>query len=103
MSIIKKFKIGPARFTWVLRHRWEKDKGPTNYTVWEMRKRYKLGLWYEKSKVVGPVRKGKHKDETVKNTFIQSNHVNNYTIGLDLIVCKTWISFTFKPTLGVKI
>lgn len=103
MSIIKKFKIGPARFTWVLRHRWEKDKGITNYTVWEMRKRHKLGLWYEKSKVVGPVRKGKHKDETVKNTFTQSNHVNNYTIGLDLIVCKTWISFTFKPTLGIKI
>lgn len=103
MSIVKNFKIGPARFTWVLRHRWEKDKGLTNYTVWDMRKRYRLGLEYERSKVVGPVQKGKDKNQTVSKTFTQSNHVNRYTIGLDLIVCKTWISFTFKPTLGLKI
>ena len=67
------------------------------------RKRYKLGFWYEKSQVVGPVRKGKDKDQTVSKTFIQSNHVNRYTIGANLIVCKTWISFTFKPTLTLKL
>jgi hypothetical protein len=103
MSIIKNFKIGPARFIWVLRHRWEKDKGLTNYVVWDMRRRFKLGLWYERNEVVGLVKKGKSKSETVNNTFTKSNHVNRYTIGLDLIVCKTWISFTFKPTLGIKI
>ncbi len=103
MSTVKNFKIGPVRFTWVLRHRWEKDKGLTNYIVWDMRKRYKLGLWYERNKVVGSVRKGKDKDQTVSKTFTQSNHVNRYTIGANLIVCKTWISFTFKPTLGLKV
>ena len=103
MSIVKNFNIGPARFTWVLRHRWEENKGLTNYEVWDMRKRYHLGLWYEKNEVVGPVRKGKDKNETVGKTFTQSNHVNRYTIGLKLIVCKTWISFTFKPTLGIKV
>lgn len=103
MSTVKEFKIGPARFTWVLRHRWEKDRDLTNYTVWEMRRRLKLGVWYEKSEVVGPVRRGKHKDETVKNTFTESNLVNDYAIGLDLIVCKTWVSFTFKPVFGIKI
>ena len=103
MSIVKKFKIGPAQFTWVLRHRWEKDKGITNHMVWDMRKRYKLGLSYERNEVVGPVRKGKTRDEVVSKTFTQSNHVNRYTIGLDLIVCKTWIAFTFRPTLGIKV
>ena len=103
MSVIKNFKIGPARFTWVLRHRWEEDKGLTNYIVWDMRKRYKLGFWFERSEVVGPVRKGKTKDEIVNNTFTQSNHVNRYIIGANLIVCKTWIAFTFRPTLGIKV
>jgi hypothetical protein len=103
MSTIKKFQIGRAGFTWVLRHRWEKDKGLTNHTVWEMRRRFKLGIWFERSKVVGPVRKGKDRSETVGNTFDNSNLVNNYMIGLDLIVCKTWISFSFKPTLKLKL
>lgn len=103
MSIVKKFKIGSARFSWVLRHRWEKDKGLTNYMVWDMRKRYKLGLWYERNEVVGPVRKGKDREQTVNKTFTQSNHVSSYTIGANLIVCKTWINLTFGPTLNLKI
>lgn len=104
MCIVKNINIGKIFYlTWVFRHKWEKDKSISNYTVWEMKKRLKLGVWYEKNKVVGSVKKEKHKDETIKNTFNESNHINKYMIGLDLIVCKTWVDFTFKPTFKIKI
>ena len=88
--------------TFVLRHRWEKDKGLINYEVWDMRKRFKLGIWFERSKILGPVKKGKDRSETVGNTFNNSNLVNNYIIGLNLIICKTWMVIQFKPTLTLK-
>jgi hypothetical protein len=101
--MIKKVKISNLSMTFVLRHRWEKDKGLTNYMVWDMRKRFKLGIWCERQKAVGPVRKGKNRNETVGNTFNDNNLVNQYMIGLNLIVCKTWITIQFKPTLTLKI
>lgn len=103
MSIVKKINILGIRITWVFRHRWEKDKSLTNYMVWDMRKRYKLGIWFNVDKVVGPVKRGKNRDETVKGTFTDSNLVNNYVVGFNLIVCKTWIIIKFKPTLGLKL
>lgn len=103
MSIVKKINILSIRITWVLRHRWEKGKGLTNYEVWDMRKRYKLGIWFNVDKVVGPVKRGKNRDETVKDTFTNSNLVNSYVVGVNLIVCKTWITVKFKPTLGLKL
>lgn len=99
----KSIQIFNMGLLFVLRHRWEKDKGLTNYTVWEMRKRFKLGMWFERSKVVGPVKKGKNRNETVGNTFTESNLVNRYMIGLNLIVCKAWMTIQFKPTLTLKI
>jgi len=100
--MVKNIKILNTRMTFVLRHRWEKDKGLTNYTVWEMRKRFKLGMWFERQKIVGPVRKGKDRNETVGNTFNDSNLVNQYMIGLNLIVCKAWMTIQFRPTLTLK-
>jgi hypothetical protein len=100
--MIKRVKIYNIKATFVLRHRWEADKSLVNYTVWEMRKRYKVGIWFEKSQVVGPIKKGKNTKETVKDTFKNDNLVNNYMIGLDLIVCKTWVTLQFKPTLDLK-
>ena len=43
-----------------------------------------------------------NKEETIKNTFGGNNTINNYMIGLDLIVCRIWVYFTFRPTLGRK-
>lgn len=102
MSVIKKIKIGPLRLTWVLRHIWEKDKDITNYTVWSMRKRPELGIWFNSESAVGSVKKGKDKNETVNKTFNKSNHVKIYTIGLKLFVCHTWVTIQLKPTLGLK-
>jgi hypothetical protein len=98
----KEIRFLNIRALFVLRHRWEKDRDITNYEVWNMRRRYKLGLWFKKSRVVGPVRKGKNTKETAKNTFNESNLVNSYMIGLELIVCKMWMTLQFKPTLTLK-
>ena len=35
-----------------------------------------------------------------KAIFDTKNLVNCYMIGLDLIICKVWVDFSFKPTLG---
>ena len=99
MSSVKRFKIFKTTIVWVFRHRWEKDKDLTNHIVWEMRRRFKLGIWFERSKVVGPVKKGNNREERVKNTFNNSNLVNEYMIGLDLVICKTWVTIKFKPIL----
>lgn len=96
-----KIKIGPFRSNFVLRHRWEKDRSISNYTVWDMRRRFKLGIWFERSKAVGPIRKGINREETVNRTFTKSNYVNTYMFGMDLIVCKCWIDFSFKPKMVV--
>jgi hypothetical protein len=63
---------------------------------------FRLGIWGKRSKVVGAVKRGKTKEETINNTFGGKNTINNYMIGLDLIVCKVWVDFTFRPTLGRK-
>jgi hypothetical protein len=97
MSI--KFKIGSMRVNWTFRHIWEENRSFSNYEVFQMRKRPELGIWYQKSKVVGPVKKGNTQEETIKKTFKKDNHVNSYMIGLKLIVCQTWITVKFHPIL----
>ena len=96
MSIIKT-KIGGFKATWVLRHRWEKGSNSSlrNYTANQIRKTLKLSIWAKRYEAVGI---GYGKD--LKETFAKENHVNCYMVGLDLIVCKVWVDFSFRPTLG---
>ena len=68
-----------------------------------MRKTPTLGIWFKRNKLEGPARKAKTAAETVNKTFSSSNLVNEYIIGLDLIVCKAWIAITTKPSLTIKI
>jgi len=98
----KKIKIGDSKFTFVLRHRWEKGSRSSldNYEARKIRKELSLGVWFKKEKVVGVVKKGSDNSETVKNTFNVDNMVNDYYIGFNLIVCKIWVNFNFKPTFG---
>ena len=97
--MVKKIKIGRFKATFVLRHRWESDRSISNYEVWRMRKEYELGIWFKRNKAVGTVKRGQDSQETAKKTFASDNLVNTYMIGLDLIVCKTWIDFRFNPAL----
>ena len=102
--MIARTKVGGFRATWVLRHRWEKgsDSILENYDAHQIRNNWQLGIWFERSKAVGPKRAGKDKSETIKQTFSEGNLVNCYMIGLNLIVAKVWVDFKFSPTLGLK-
>lgn len=97
--IVKQIKIGPARIKWVFRHIWEKDKSISNYEVWKMKKRPEIGIWFERHRVIGPVKKGENVNKTIKNTFSENNLVNEYMIRLKLIIFYTWITLRFKPIL----
>lgn len=104
--MVGRTKIGKFRATWVLRHRWEKGAKDgilgDNYEAHKIRTELQLGIWAKKSRVVGLVKRGSNRDKTIKKTFGADNLVNNYMIGLNLIVCKVWVDFTFKPTFGKK-
>lgn len=97
--MIKKFEIGSMMVNWTFRHIWEENQSLSNYEVFQMKKRLELGMWYQKSKVVGPIKKGNNREETIDKTFKKDNHVNSHMIGLKLIVCQTWITVKFHPIL----
>lgn len=106
--MLKRTKIGSFRASFVLRHRWEKDSDSmiSNYEANNIRMNWQLGIWAKRYQVVGKVRLPKNewvRDEVIKETFSDKNLVNNYMIGLNLIVCKVWVDFTFKPTFGINI
>jgi hypothetical protein len=102
--MITRTKIGSFRATWVLRHRWEPNSNSMieNYEANNIRTKWQLGIWASRSRVVGPTRRGSDRDKTIKKTFSDSNLINSYMIGLNLIVCKVWVNFTFRPTFGSK-
>lgn len=100
--MIKRIKTEKFRASFVLRHRWESGDTLTNFTGSRMKNEWELGVWAKRYEAVGPVRKGKSKQDTIKNTFTKKNHVNVYMIGINLIVCKMWVDFSFKPTFGTK-
>ena len=102
--MLARTKIGSFRATWVLRHRWEPNSNSMieNYESNDIRMKWQLGIWAKRYQVVGRVRRGNDRDTTIKKTFNSSNHVNAYMIGLNLIVAKVWVDFTFSPTFGSK-
>lgn len=83
MKKIGRLKIGKLRIVFVFRHRFEKDLDALEKSV-EWRE-YRLGLWYKKNKVVG--KKNSNKVSEWKN-----NLVNQYMIGINLIICKAWFT-----------
>jgi hypothetical protein len=101
--MVTRFNIFKIKAVFVVRHIWEEDRSIANWPVYQMRKTPTLGIWFKRNKLVGPVRKSKTAAETVNKTFSSSNLVNEYIIGLDLIVCKSWIAITTKPSLTIKI
>jgi hypothetical protein len=87
------------RMTFVLRHRWERNKGMDNYTVWKLRKEYELGIWVKPYLAVGKPTGSL----AVRKVFSKDNHVRGYMIGLDLIVCKTWIDISGGRVLEIPV
>ncbi len=81
--MIKKIKAGNFTLISVFKHRFEKSKTwRSDFRDWS------LGVWFEKSKMVG------------KKNFSNPKKwgdgmVNSYTAGMNLLVCKFWISWDF--------
>ncbi len=81
--MIKRLKIGENKFTLVFRHKWDnKDE----YKILSEFNDYRIGLWFKINKIVG-------KKEFNTPDEWSNNLVNNYMLGLDLIICKMWVTF----------
>lgn len=95
-KIIKKLKLFGYDFTWVVRHRWEKDANNVfgNYEAHKIKRGPSLGIWFKKNRAVG---KKNFKDPKKW----ESNLVNSYMLGADLIVAKTWLNFS-KGAMKLK-
>lgn len=104
--MVGRINIGKFKSTWALRHRWEKGAKEgmiSNYEGNQIRKNWQLGIFAKRYEVLGPTKKGINREDTVRKTFTKSNHVNCYMIGLNLIVCKVWVNFSFRPTMNLEI
>jgi hypothetical protein len=84
--MVAKIKIKKFNITFVFRHRWdEKNKSRFGSDFRE----YGLGIWFRPTKIVGRTNVQNHKEWS-------KNLVNDYMIGVDLIVCKAWVSFNYN-------
>ena len=69
--------------TFAFRHKWDNDDGLKYNSEF---KDYRVGFWFRKNRIVGSKNFNRPKEW-------KSNLVNDYTIGVDLAVCKMWVSF----------
>jgi len=90
--MVKRLKIGKIKFTFVFRHKWD-DKNRTTYNS-EFRD-YRIGIWFRKSRIVGSKNLNKPKEWG-------NNLVNDYMIGINLIICKMWVSFNYGGMIFEK-
>lgn len=81
--MIKTIKAGDFTMISVFKHRFEKSKTwRSDFRDWS------LGVWFEKSKMVG-------KRDFSNPKKWENEMVNSYTIGINLLICKFWISWDF--------
>ena len=81
--MIKTIKAGDFTMISVFKHRFEKSKTwRSDFRGWS------LGLWFEKSKMVG------RKDFSNPKRW-KDGLVNSYTVGMNLLVCKFWVTWDF--------
>lgn len=80
---VKKIKIGNTEFTFVFRHKYEKELSLLDKMV-EWRE-YKLGFFYKSFEMVG--RKNFKKPSEWKN-----NMVRQHMLGINLLVAKAWFT-----------
>lgn len=72
-------------FTFVFRHRFEKEDDDTLMNKFTMWREWELGFWFRRFETVG--RKNFSKPEEWKN-----NMVNKYMLGINLLWCKAWFT-----------
>lgn len=84
--MIKTFKISNTNFTFGFKHR-NKEKYSSNSND------FRFGIFYKQSKIVGK------KNFNIPKEW-NNNLINDYTIGIDLIVFQTWISFNYNGIIN---
>ena len=84
---IAKMKLGHLTIKAVFRHKWDSPEDPYVSTVEYKTKR--LGVFARRSLAVGTKYKG-------KAIFRKGNLFPVYLIGMDLIVAKTWLEFSWR-------
>lgn len=84
MAIIKKYKIGKTQITFVWKYRYSKD--PDEFEKFIEWKEWKISIWFKKDKIVGK------KDFKYPNKW-KDNLVNDYMIGLDFLIIRTWVKW----------
>ena len=77
--MIKKIKIRNTNFTFVFKQR-NNEKYSSSF------RDIRLGIFYKTAKIVGK------KNFNITNEW-KNNLINDYTIGIDLIVFQMWICF----------
>ena len=95
--MVKSFRIKTLRITLVFRHKFEKtdDDYPRIRRTHDW-KDWKISVWFRKSLLVGNRAKG-------KDMFKTNNLVNEYMLGIQLLVIKAWITIANNPlTITIK-
>lgn len=79
--------IRNTQFTFVFRHRWEKYENETEKIIQDMTmwREWELGFFYNRIQIVG--KKNFNKPKEWKN-----NLVYEYMLGVNLLICKTWLT-----------
>jgi hypothetical protein len=81
--MVGKIKIGDFTLISVFKHRFEKKNHMrSDFRGWS------LGIWFERSKIVGKIDFSNPKKWS-------SRLVNSYMIGMNLLICKFWITWDF--------
>ena len=83
-NMTQKLKFGNMNLLFVFRHKWDFKNKIRHY---ELKNQYRLGLWVKKDKIIS-----RKNIKTPKKWA--SGLINDYTIGVDLILC--WISLSFN-------
>lgn len=87
-------KIFGYGFIFVFRHKYEKEDNDSigdHFLWWN---EYRIGFWFKKSTVVSKMNR--------INKKIEIEHVNQYMIGINLLVCMAWFTVS-KGALTLKI
>ena len=88
-NIIKNFRIGEFRATFVLRHRFEKVEETEQISHDIEWNQLQISAWFEKRMSIGTRHTG-------KKLFSKKNHSPTYTLGIKLIVFKFWLDFSWR-------
>lgn len=81
--MVGKLRLRKIRFTFVFRYKWD-DIDKMRYNS-EFRE-YEIGFWFKKNRIVG------NKDFKQPKEWA-NNLVNQYMFGINLLICKMWLTF----------